>query len=277
MHPDAFSAPDPVGSDTVDSSPVQLRTNAAGVLVCELSAGPSFEQLRTAVRETLTATEGRLRGQTVRLDIGRRDFDLFDLRRLINVLKDEFGVQVVGIHCPSEALARFAERELKVRVHPSQPPAPPPLVMPEPPPVVVPPPSIAEPPLDDADAVADDGRERTMTLHGTVRSGAVIRFAGDVQVFGDVNPGAQILAGGSVYVYGALKGLACAGARGDTEQVILAFDMRPNQLRIARAIQIPTQSPDRPSRYTPEIAYLSGDSIVIEAYRGRHPHQRENS
>jgi septum site-determining protein MinC len=272
------------GADaSVVASISMLRQNASGIVVCELTGGIPFDQLRTSIRELFASTSDKYRGQTIRLDLGRRDFDLFDLRRLINVIKDEFGVQVVGLNCPSEALARFAERELKIRVFPSQvsfPVEPAPVAVVEPVVTVIEERQTEATELvsapDEAEA-ADEGGDKTMTIHGTVRSGAVIRFAGDVQVFGDVNPGAQILAGGSVYVYGTLKGLACAGARGDNEQIILAFDMRPSQLRIGKVIQIPSQSPDRPTRYTPEIAWISGGSIIIEAYRGRHPHQRETA
>ncbi len=266
-------------------APVQLRINAGGTLICELAAGMPFDQLRTCVREVFAATGDKHRGHTLRLDVGRREFDLFELRRMINMIKDEFGVQVTGLNCTSESLAKFAERELKIRVHPSQ-------VAFHPEPVAAPV-TAAEAALDvpderqneatelvslpDEAEAAGEGGDRTHTIHGTVRSGAVVRFPGDVHIFGDVNPGAQIQAGGSVFVYGTLKGLACAGARGDSEQIILAFDMRPSQLRIGKVIQIPSQTPDRPSRYTPEVAWISGGSIIIEAYRGRHPHQRETT
>ncbi|MSP57100.1 MAG: septum site-determining protein MinC [Myxococcales bacterium] len=271
-------------------SVVQLRINASGTILCELVAGLPFDLLRVSVREAFAATNDKHRGQTVRLDIGRRDFDLFDLRRIVNMIKDEFGVQVTGLNCPSEALAKFAERELKIRVHASQV-----AFSPEP---VTAPRALDGPPVRAADAVLDvpderqteatelvsppdeaepgeTGGDRSHTIHGTIRSGAVVRHTGDVHIFGDVNPGAQIFAGGSVFVYGTLKGLASAGSRGGMDAIILAFDMRPSQLRIGKVIQIPTQIADRPLRYTPEVAWVSGGSIVIEAYRGRHPHQRE--
>lgn len=273
-------------SNDTGAPAVQVRVTASGSLLCELVAGIPFDQLRTLVREAFTATGDKHRGHPIRLDVGRREFDLFELRRMINMIKDEFGVQVTGLNCTSEALAKFAERELKIRVHASS-------VHFNPEPVVAAPVTAHEAASDlpderqneatelvsapdEAEGTAEGG-EKSHTIHGTVRSGAVVRFPGDVHVFGDVNPGAQILAGGSVFVYGTLKGLACAGARGDAEQIILAFDMRPSQLRIGKVIQIPSQTADRPSRYTPEVAWVSGGSIIIEAYRGRHPHQRETT
>ncbi len=273
-------------------APFSLRSVPGGALVLELAPGASFDTLRAALRAELGAEPGRYQGATVRIDLGRRDIDLFDLRRLIHLAKDEFGMDVVGLYCTTETLQRQAERELKIKVYVNAP-------APEPPPVVVaaapatPAPTVAPALAGQAEegptelvreaATADedeepDGTGRVLTLPGTVRSGAVVRFAGDIQVFGDVNPGAQLIAGGNVLVFGALKGLAHAGARGDLPSstgvgaVILAFDMRPTQLRIGKVILLPAHAPEQAGRHVaPEIAWLSAGSIVIEPYRGRLP------
>jgi septum site-determining protein MinC len=238
------------------------------------------------MRDELGATPGRYAGTSVRLDLGRKEIDLFDLRRLVHLVKDEFGMDVVGLLCTPEALQRHAERELKLKVHLQAPP-------PEPAPAVVTTPAPAAPLAGQADegptelvrdAPGEDDVEpepggvgKVLTIDGTVRSGAVVRFSGDIQVFGDVNPGAQLIAGGNVLVFGALKGLAHAGARGDLAHagigaVIMAFDMRPTQLRIGKVIQLPAQSPERLERHvTPEIAWMCNGSILIEPYRGRLP------
>jgi septum site-determining protein MinC len=109
---------------------------------------------------------------------------------------------------------------------------------------------------------------RSCTLHRTLRSGAVVRFDGDLYVFGDVNPGAQVVATGNIMVLGALKGLAHAGAAGDEGSFILAFDLRPTQLRIGRKIAVPP--PRRATTPPPsELATVQDGQIVIETYRGR--------
>ena len=94
-----------------------------------------------------------------------------------------------------------------------------------------------------------------------------------MQVFGDVNPGAEIVASGNVLVFGALKGLAHAGCRGDDKAVILAFDMRATQVRIGKAAPHSLAAlPERETRHAlPEIAFISGGAVVIEPYRGRLP------
>lgn len=267
-------------------APFSLRNVAGGALVLELAPGAAFDTIRAAMRAELGATPGKYQGTTARIDLGRRDIDLFDLRRLIHLVKDEFGMDVVGLYCTVETLQRQAERELKIKVHvnasPAAEPAPTPAAV-TPPTPPTPAPALAgqaeEGPTElvrDASAEEEDedlgGTGKVLTIPGTVRSGAVVRFAGDIQVFGDVNPGAQLIAGGNVLVFGALKGLAHAGARGDDKSVILAFDMRPTQLRIGKVIQLPAHPPEHVGRHVaPEIAWLSAGSIVIEPYRGRLP------
>ena len=51
-----------------------------------------------------------------------------------------------------------------------------------------------------------NGARRTSQVHGTLRSGRVVRFDGDVVLIGDVNPGAKIIATGDVLILGKLKG-----------------------------------------------------------------------
>lgn len=266
------------------SSPFALREAAGGAWQLDLTERASFDVLRAAMRAELGAEPGRYQGATVRIDVGRRDIDLFDLRRLIHLVKDEFGMNVVGLHCTVETLQRQAERELKLKVHVAAPSAPEPAA-PPPPAAVEPTPAPAalaghdEGPTEIVREAAPEGEYdepvgagRVLTIPGTVRSGAVVRFAGDIQVFGDVNPGAQLIAGGHVLVFGALKGLAHAGARGDLSAVILAFDMRPTQLRIGKVIQLPSSPPEHVGRHVaPEIAWISAGNIVIEPYRGRLP------
>ncbi|MDP2306581.1 MAG: septum site-determining protein MinC [Pseudomonadota bacterium] len=276
------------------TTPLTLRTGPGGSLVLELAPGATFDTLRTALRTELGAVADKYAGTSARFDLGRREIDLFDLRRLVHLVKDEFGMDIVGVCCTSEAVQRHAERELKLKVHILAP-------VPEAPTVTKPVGAPApEAPLaghaeegptelvrgssvEDDDEAEQAGAGRVLTIDGTVRSGAVVRFAGDIQVFGDVNPGAQLIAGGSVLVFGALKGLAHAGARGDIPAstgvgpVILAFDMRPTQLRIGKVIQLPANPPEQVARHVanqyaaPEIAWMSNGSIVIEPYRGRLP------
>ncbi|WP_019154676.1 septum site-determining protein MinC [Robertmurraya massiliosenegalensis] len=98
-----------------------------------------------------------------------------------------------------------------------------------------------------------------------VRSGQVLEVPGDLLLIGDVNPGGKVVAGGNVFVMGALKGIAHAGANGNSEAVISASIMMPTQLRISDAI---SRSPDvngEDDRREMECAYIDqNDQIIID-------------
>ncbi len=98
-------------------------------------------------------------------------------------------------------------------------------------------------------------------LETTVRSGVEIRHPGSVIVLGDVNPGSSIIADGDVLVWGALRGVAQAGANGNLRCIILALRMEPTQIRIAEFVaRAPEQPPDQ---YSPEVAYVALEGIRI--------------
>jgi len=88
----------------------------------------------------------------------------------------------------------------------------------------------------------------------TVRSGTEIRHSGSIIVFGDVNAGAELISEGDIIVCGKLKGLAHAGAKGNTQSVVSALHLDATQIRIASFIarvESPTTS------FCPEVAFVS--------------------
>lgn len=103
-----------------------------------------------------------------------------------------------------------------------------------------------------------------LTVHrGTLRSGDHLQVAGSVLLLGDVNPGARVSASGSVLVWGRLRGVAHAGCDGESSAMITALQLRPLQLRIAKAVARGPQ--DNPPAGFTETARLMGSSIEIEA------------
>lgn len=98
-----------------------------------------------------------------------------------------------------------------------------------------------------------------------IRSGQVLEVPGDLLLIGDVNPGGKVVAGGNIYVMGALKGIAHAGANGNSEAIISASVMKPTQLRIDHAI---SRSPDVAAEdegREMECAYIDeNDQIMID-------------
>ncbi|MBC7346245.1 MAG: septum site-determining protein MinC [Clostridia bacterium] len=107
--------------------------------------------------------------------------------------------------------------------------------------------------------------ERTLLVQHTLRSGQAISYPGHVVVMGDVNPGAEVKAGGNIMVLGCLRGTAHAGAWGDEKAVVVAFRLRPTQLRIAHLIsRSPDAAVEEPGE--PEIARIRDGLVVIEPY-----------
>jgi len=100
------------------------------------------------------------------------------------------------------------------------------------------------------------GDETALFLSKTLRSGTRIEFPGHVVVVGDVNPGAEIVAEGNVLVWGRVRGMVHAGAKGDTSAFICALDLSPTQLRIAEEVSAVLKPLDNPR---PEIARLNED------------------
>ncbi len=132
----------------------------------------------------------------------------------------------------------------------------------------------------------EDGDRRVLALRHTLRSGKIVRFSGDVVVFGDINPGAQVVADGDIVVLGRLKGLAHAGRRGDTTAIVVGLDMQAGQVRIGDTIAFPSpveppssssrlaailrRQPHLPQRsVSPSVARVVDGEIRIEDYRGR--------
>lgn len=106
----------------------------------------------------------------------------------------------------------------------------------------------------------------TKFYRGTVRSGQLINFDGNLVVIGDVNPGGEVVATGNVVVMGSLRGIVHAGSDGNKEALVVAFNLQPTQLRIADVI---TRSPDEKDfkgAFMPELAYVKDDIVLIERY-----------
>jgi septum site-determining protein MinC len=103
---------------------------------------------------------------------------------------------------------------------------------------------------------------------GPVRSGMIVDHTGHVIVIGDVNPGAEVRAEGSIIVLGRLRGVAHA-AIGRDAGCIVALSLQPQQLRIGRMVARAADA-DRPSGGA-EIAYATGETIVVERFLGRLP------
>ncbi|MGY3901024.1 septum site-determining protein MinC [Aeromonas lusitana] len=106
---------------------------------------------------------------------------------------------------------------------------------PEPQPEPVPVPVKVEAPVEVAPAPLVPSKVHV----GPVRSGQQIYAAGSsLVVLGSVSPGAEVLADDSIHIYGALRGRAIAGAKGNTRARIYCQQLQAELLSIAGTFQL---------------------------------------
>lgn len=112
------------------------------------------------------------------------------------------------------------------------------------------------------------GLEEGMTkfYKGTVRSGTLVSYDGNLVIIGDVNPGGEVIATGNVVVMGSLRGMVHAGADGNKEAVVTALSLQPTQLRIADVITRPPDTKQTRQELCPEIAFVKDDLVYIDAF-----------
>jgi septum site-determining protein MinC len=103
------------------------------------------------------------------------------------------------------------------------------------------------------DTISDD---TALFINKTLRSGTRVEYPGHVVVMGDVNPGAEIVAEGNVIVWGRVRGMIHAGAKGDRSAFICALDLSANQLRIADEVSAMLKPQKDPK---PEIATINSE------------------
>ncbi len=102
----------------------------------------------------------------------------------------------------------------------------------------------------------EDGERLCKTVEKTLRSGEVVRFRGDVIVYGDVNPGACITSGGNITVLGALRGCARVREGG----LVYATYMLPSQIRIGNICSYNKKT----ENVGPAVAMAENGEIILK-------------
>jgi septum site-determining protein MinC len=98
--------------------------------------------------------------------------------------------------------------------------------------------------------------DTALFINKTLRSGKRVEFPGHVVVMGDVNAGAEIIADGNVIVWGRVRGMIHAGAKGNRSASICALDLSATQLRIADEVSAVLKPQKNPK---PEIANINSE------------------
>jgi len=112
------------------------------------------------------------------------------------------------------------------------------------------------------DVITDD---TALFINKTLRSGKRVEFPGHVVVVGDVNAGAEIIADGNVIVWGRVRGMIHAGAKGNRSATICALDLSATQLRIATEVSAMLKPQKDPK---PEVASINSEGhLQAELWR----------
>jgi septum site-determining protein MinC len=111
-----------------------------------------------------------------------------------------------------------------------------------------------------------------MVIDKPLRSGQQVYAKGrDLIVLAMVNAGAEVIADGHIHVYGALRGKAIAGARGNTQAQIFAQVMEPELISIAGVYR--TSENALPQDVLGQVAQVclqsgpDGDKLLITAVK----------
>lgn len=145
------------------------------------------------------------------------------------------------------------------RLPPDAEPAPPP-TREEPPPPSVTANDAGEPGASAQDAAAPEAPP-TRVITQTVRSGQQVYSRGDLIVLAGVSPGAELLADGHIHVYGALRGRALAGLRGNTQARIYCRALEAELIAVAGCFQV-AEDIDPALRGRPAQVFLDGEDLV---------------
>ena len=97
---------------------------------------------------------------------------------------------------------------------------------------------------------------------GSLRSGQKIEEDGSIVILGDVNSGAEVVAADNIVVLGTLRGLAHAGAKGNTKAIIAAGKLDTVQLRIANIVKEIDR--DEEPMHRQAYVYIEDDKMIIE-------------
>ena len=108
----------------------------------------------------------------------------------------------------------------------------------------------------------DVGTSETTFHKGSLRSGQKIEVEGSIDVIGDVNSGAEVIAADNIVVIGTLRGLAHAGAKGNTKAIIAAGKLDTVQLRIANIVKEIDR--DEEPMHRQAYVYIEDDKMIIE-------------
>ncbi len=236
--------------------PISIKGRSDG-LVIEIGKG-SWSDILATLDERLQQSASFFRNARVAVDLGARATTEAELKPLADLLKTH-GLVLASVRTSTErtfqaALALGLTTTLES--------------------------ADGVPVADAAPATTNTTTGAYFVYRGYLRSGHRLQRKESVLVIGDVNPGAEVSSDGDVLVWGRLRGVVHAGAKGNTRAIVAALDLEPTQLRIADVMTIgPDPRPGQPGKWfwkrsankRPEIARISNETISIEEWDATRP------
>lgn len=220
-----------------ESNLVQIKGLRDGLLVTLGEAG--WDILHTSLLIQIDEKSEFFKGAKLALDVGNQDLHVAEMTSLRDELSER-GINLWAVLSESSTTETTAQNlGLATRLSKIRPDTP-------------------------VQVHTSSAEDSAMWVKRTLRSGVRLEYEGNVVVLGDVNPGAEVVAAGSVIVWGRLRGVVHAGAKGDKDAVVCALDLSPTQLRIAAEI---ATTPERRSQPYPEMARLKEDHLVAEPWQ----------
>ena len=236
--------------------PISIKGRSDG-LVIEIGKG-SWSDILATLDDRLQQSASFFRNARVAVDLGARATTEAELKPLADLLKTH-GLILASVRTSTErtfqaALALGLTTTLES--------------------------ADGVPVADAAPATTNTTTGAYFVYRGYLRSGHRLQRKESVLVIGDVNPGAEVSSDGDVLVWGRLRGVVHAGAKGNTRAIVAALDLEPTQLRIADVMTIgPDPRPGQPGKWfwkrsankRPEIARISNETISIEEWDATRP------
>jgi len=240
-----------------DRKAVELKGYRDGLHLI-LDSEISVTQMESAIIKRLAKIGDSLSGKQVVLDISDRDLKEAELQKLEKLLDERYHLKVKKVNGQSQrATPKFTQEKIET---------------PKSTKII----EIGSAPamyhrqqeLLMGDEIHFDSKtDNTRLVRKTLRSGQYERFLeGNIVIVGDVNPGGEVVALGDIVVLGSLRGIAHAGALGDTSAVIIALNLDPTQLRIGQLINRPPSNDRESNNDTPEIARVEDNIIKVSPY-----------
>lgn len=200
-------------------------------LVIQLDSLIDFDTLKSVFTEKIKQAESFIGNNEVAIEFSNRNLSEVEETILIDIINKNTSIRVAFVFSEDSAFSQL--------------------------------------PINNIKEVTDEGS--TKFYKGTLRSGHLLEFDGNVVVLGDVNPGATIKAKGNVIVLGYINGTVYVGDNEGTDAFVGAFSLNPIQIKIGNIIAKNPNSNILDANKIKktcefEIAYLKDGNIFIEKF-----------